>query len=145
MPQPHTTPEPQPVSPNYYELSGDGITITYGPNGPIYADKGRWALGYQHGSRDLDFYENDLRVVTLDDLGTCVSITLADSSNADWKTATLVLPKVVLRAGFGRSVQVETVLITTVHSRASGSAEGQVEKYTVTKLTGQATLRIGAR
>jgi hypothetical protein len=58
--------------------------------------------------------------------------------DADWTTATLLIPTTVLAAGQPATVQTE--LITTVHNGPlSGIGQPQRDHYTVTPLTGQAS------
>jgi hypothetical protein len=71
-------------------------------------------------------------------LGTCVTVTLKIIPDVDLRTATLLIPTVVL--GAQTSAPVHTELIRTVH--ASTFAEighPQRDHYTVTSLTGQAS------
>jgi hypothetical protein len=67
-----------------------------------------------------------------------VTVTLQTTVDADWKTATLLIPTVVLAAG--QPTMVHTELITTVHnSTLTGLGHPQRDHYTVTRLIGEAS------
>jgi hypothetical protein len=130
-------------SPNQFHLHGShmlgqSIRISYYPDGagPLTPD-GPIILAYQDAHRSLIFRGKAAQVVPVADLGTCVTVTLQKPIDADWTTATLLVPNVVLAAGQPTTVQ--TDLITTVHNGAlSGFGHPQRDHYTVTSLTGEA-------
>jgi hypothetical protein len=128
-------------SPNQYHLHGhgDGVQISYYPTGagPLTAD-GPIILAYQDVHRSLTFRGKQAQVVPVANLGTCVTVTLPTTVDADWKTATLLIPTVVLAAG--QPTTVHTELITTVHnSTLTGLGHPQRDHYTVTRLIGEAS------
>ena len=59
------------TSPNQYHLQGDGIAVSYYPDGsgPPVAGRGRLRLVYQDTHQAQSFYDNDLRTVAVPDLG----------------------------------------------------------------------------
>jgi hypothetical protein len=131
-------------SPNQYHLHGShllghSIRISYYPDGAgLLTPDGPIILAYQDAHRSLIFRGKAAQVAPVADFGTCVTVTLQKPIDADWTTATLLVPNVVLAAG--QSTTVQTELITTVHNGAlSGFGHPQRDHYTVTPLTGEAS------
>jgi hypothetical protein len=123
-------------------LLGHSISISYYPGGagPVTTD-GPVILAYQDTHQTLTFRKKHTEVVPVAGLGTCVTVTIRPTVDADSTTATLLIPGVALTAG--QPATVETELITTVHHGPdSGFGDPQRDHYTVTALTGQA--RLGA-
>lgn len=60
------------TSPDHYQLSGGGISITYLPTGA----GGLVHLQYQDGLRTLNFTGDQIRTVEVPDIGSIVSVTL---------------------------------------------------------------------
>jgi hypothetical protein len=126
-------------SPNQYHMDGHGVRISYYPTGagPLTVD-GPIILAYQDVHRSLTFRGKQAQAVPVANLGTCVTVTLQKTVDADWTTATLLIPTVVLAPGQPTTVQTE--LITTVHNGTlSGIGHPQRDHYTVTPLTGEAS------
>jgi hypothetical protein len=125
------------TSPDHYQLSGGGISITYLPVGV----GGLAHLQYQDGQRTLNFTGDQIRKVEVADLGIVVSVTLALTVDSGSTTFSVLIPKVTLVAGPGASAPICTLGITTVHrlSLVPQLNLGQDELYTVTHLTGTAS------
>ena len=131
-------------SPNQFHLHGShllghSIRISYYPGGagPITKD-GPVILAYQDANQTLTFREKQTEVVPVAGLGTCVTVTIRPTIDADSTTATLLVPRVALAAGHPATV--ETELITTLHHGPdSGFGDPQRDHYTVAALTGQAS------
>ena len=142
-PQSVPTAAPQaaaPCSPNQYHLHGHGVCISYYPGGagPVTVD-GPIILTYQDTHRTLVFRGKQVDVVDVPELGTCVTVTLDLTVDAGSTTATLLIPTVVLPAGGSTAVQTE--LITTSHLFfATGIGHPQRDRYTVTRLSGEASI-----
>ena len=148
-PQPVSTAAPEAagdsISPTQYHLHGDGVWISYYPDGagPV-TDDGPVIVAYRDLHQSLTFRGKQATVDTIG-LGTCVTVTLQFTdlrrSGASYSTtATILIPHVVLAAGQPATVQTE--LITAVHDnpgplRFFGGP--QLDSYTVTRLTGQAS------
>jgi hypothetical protein len=132
------------AAPNQYHLSGGGISISYFPNGrgPI-GPAGAIHLIYQDGMQTLSFTKDEIRVVNVPDLGTILSVTLHIIPDVGSTTFSLLLPQVRLADHLGASASVHTDAITTLHKSTLFPLPGtQVESYTVTALTGTATIGI---
>jgi hypothetical protein len=144
-----STPQPTPtaaeagndtVSPNQYRLHGARVRINYFPRGggPLTAD-GPIMLVYQDSHRSLAFRGRQADVVPVADFGTCVTVTIETMGDAEWRTATLLVPTVVLIPG--RPAKIKTVVINAVHSLGlAGVGHPQRTTYRVTTLTGEASL-----
>jgi hypothetical protein len=129
------------VRPNQYVLAGDGISVSYFPEGfgPILKD-GPDRLFYQDANRHLVFNGSEIRKVEVPDLGTILSVTIVQTVDVGSTTFSFILPHVNLPQGPHPSVAIHTEGITTVH-RAFVLLIGhpQVETYSVTCLTGTAS------
>ncbi len=113
--------------------------MTRNPGGPI-TQEGRVAVTYHDAQRSLSVHPELVRKAAVADLGICVSFNLASDSDGGTTTATILIPDIVLDPS-GASVSMETVMITTHHKcRVDASDESQREHYTVTTLTGTATM-----
>jgi hypothetical protein len=131
-------------SPNQFHLHGShllghSIRISYYPDGagPV-TNEGPVILAYHDAHQTLTFHKQRTEVVPVGGLGTCVTVTIHPTIDADSITATLLVPGVALVAG--QPATVETELITTLHHGPdSGFGDPQRDHYTVTALTGQAS------
>jgi hypothetical protein len=126
-------------APNQYHLHAHGIQISYYPDGagPLTTD-GPIILAYQDTDYSATFRGGQAHVVAVEGLGTCVTVTLHFTADVGSRTATVLIPTVVL--GAQTSAPVHTELIRTVHnSTFAGIGHPQRDHYTVTSLTGQAS------
>ena len=128
------------TSPNQYHLQGGGISVAYYPDGfgPILQGCGPLHLVYQDAFRSLAFYGYEVRTVQVPDLGTVVSVTIAETVDTGYTSFSLLVPDVDLPTDQS-SVFINTEGITTVH-RIFVALIGhpQSETYTVTPLNGTA-------
>ena len=124
------------ASPNQYHLAGDGLTVSYFPEGFGPAGPGGPArLFYQ----DTVFNGDQIRSAEVEDLGTIISVTLKQTVDVGATTFSLVLPLVLLPNGLHASAPIETDGITTFHrSFITGIGHAQRETYCVTSLRGTA-------
>lgn len=130
------------TSPNQYHLNGGGVSVSYYPDGfgPPIEGRGSLRLVYQDVHQSRSFYDNDVRTVTVPDLGTVVSVTLVMTVDTGSTTFSLLVPDVDLPEG-QNSVFIDTDGITTVH-RIFVALIGhpQSETYSVTGLCGTAAV-----
>jgi len=127
------------VTPNLYQLAGDGIHFslrTEGFRAPF--------VNYQDAHRTLTFSADQVRLVDVPDLGTIVSVTLLLTPDAGSTTFSVLLPQVNLPNHLGASERVRTRGITTVHkfSIAPQFDIEQREFYTPVRLKGSASRTI---
>jgi len=127
------------LTPNFYQLAGDGIHFslrTEGFRAPF--------VNYQDATRTLTFSGDQVRLVDVPDLGTVVSVTLLLTPDAGSTTFSVLLPQVNLPDQLGASERVRTQAITTVHkfSIAPQFDIGQREFYTSVRLKGTASRTI---
>ena len=127
------------VTPNLYQLAGDGIHFSYRTEGfraPF--------VNYQDAHRTLTFTGDQVRLVDVPDLGTVVSVTLLLTPDSGSTTFSVLLPQVNLPNHVGTSDRVRTKGITTVHkfSIAPQFDIGQREFYTSVRLKGTASRAI---
>jgi hypothetical protein len=132
------------TSPNQYHLQGDGIAVSYYPDGsgPPVAGRGRLRLVYQDTHQAQSFYDDDLRTVAVPDLGSVVSVTIVKTIDTGDTTFSVLVPDVQL-PDQQNSAHVHTEGIATMH-RIFVAAIGhpQTETYSVTPLCGTATAGI---
>jgi len=97
---------------------------------------------YHDPRQTQNFIGNQIRTVEVPDLGTVVSVTLSITVDSGSTTFSVLLPQVNLPNQPGASVFIRTTGITTLHrlSIVPGLNFGQQEIYTVTRLTGTASL-----
>jgi hypothetical protein len=141
QPAPNAAPEnlSQTGAPNQYHLHAHGIQISYYPDGagPLTTD-GPIVLAYQDTDYSATFRGSQAHVVAVEGLGTCVTVTLKIIPDVGSRTATLLIPTVVL--GAQTSAPVHTELIRTVHASIFAEiGHPQRDHYTVTSLTGRAS------
>jgi hypothetical protein len=122
------------AKPNLYELSGDGIKITY----TLQPIAGPPQFNYDDGKLSLQFKGGEIRTVATDELGTLVSVTIHLEIDRGSTTFTVLIPKVSL--GGSTSEPIKTVGITTVHQRpvVGPTPQGQDDLYTVHPMEGTA-------
>ena len=130
------------AAPNQYHLHGGGISVSYYPDGfgPLIQGRGRLRLVYQDAFRSLSFYDDEVRIVDVPDLGTIVSVTLVMTVDTGSTTFSVLIPGVQLPQDQS-SVSIHTDGITTIH-RVFVALIGhpQSETYTVTPLHGTAAV-----
>jgi hypothetical protein len=88
------------------------------------------------------FSKNEIRTVSVPDLGEIVSVTLQMSIDTGSTTLSLLLPVVnILQGGPVSAVPVSTDVILTTHSGPFGPplGQGQKEHYTIVPMTGTAS------
>jgi hypothetical protein len=126
----------RPMAPNVYQLSGGQMRINYSTT----SINGQPHFTYEDGARTLSFAGSQIRQ-TKTEIGTLVSVTIHMTVDAGSTTFTLLLPVVNL-AQPSSPAQIQTYGTTTAHrfSVIPKMNEGQIETYTVTELSGTASL-----
>jgi hypothetical protein len=128
------------TSPNHYQLSGGGISITYLPTGA----GGLAHLQYQDSQRNMNFMGDQIRRVDVPDLGSVVSVTLILTVDSGSTTFSVLIPQTTVQNMTGASAHIQTDGITTVHRFGLVPAFnlGQDELYTVHPLHGTGSVTI---
>jgi hypothetical protein len=117
---------------NLFELSGDGIQITYSTTSLI----GKPQFNYHDATRALTFMGDQIQVVQ-SGLGTLVSVVIHQTIDAGSTTFTLLLPRVSLN--LVDLANISTSGITALHKMSIvGPPNGQTDFYTVHPLHGTA-------
>jgi len=126
----------QPMAPNMYQLAGGHLSVTYSTT----SINGQPHLNYQDGSQTLSFIGNQIRQ-TKTDIGTLVSVTVRMAADSGSTEFSLLVPAVKLTDPSSPAI-IHTYGITTVHkfSTVAAANHGQVENYTTTELSGNASL-----
>jgi hypothetical protein len=121
-------------APNLYNVSGGGIHVVYSTSGI----DGKPHLSYHDSFRSLNFTGDQIRTVSVGDLGTIVSVTVFMTVDTGSTSFSLIVPPVNLGGNF--SVPISTDGITTAHrfSVVPAFSLGQRNFYTVTAMTGTA-------
>jgi hypothetical protein len=123
---------------NSYQLSGDGITISYSSTalagGPLFH--------YQDRRNKKDFKGKEVRTET-SELGTLVSVNLELLVDRGSTTFTVLIPRVNVGSS-GPSADVSTYGFTTEHRTSIGGPimPGQLDTYAAIELKGKAELRL---
>lgn len=120
--------------PNLFELSGDGIHVTYSTSG----FDGQPHFSYHDAHQAKQFIGNQIRTVQTE-IGTLVTVTLVLLVDAGSTTFTALIPTVNLRTS--DSVHITADGVTTLHRTSIiGPPQGQSEFYTVHRMQGTASL-----
>jgi hypothetical protein len=121
------------TKPNLYELSGDGIKITY----TLQPIAGPPQFNYDDGKLSHLFTGKDIRTIDAE-IGTLVSVTIHLTPDSGSTSFTVLIPKVGL--GQSTSEPITTIGITTVHRRRvpGPTPQGQDDLYTVHPMQGTA-------
>jgi hypothetical protein len=126
------------VAPNLYDLSGrlpggHTLHVTYSTRG----FDGKPHLSYQDGTQGLSFSGDQIRVVEAD-IGMLVSVTIRMTVDTGSTSFSVLIPRVNLPAGPGQSAPIASDGITTVHRFSVLPMHGQLDLYSVVKLSGTA-------
>jgi len=129
------------VAPNQWDLAGAGIRVRYS-NLPLLGLAGVTHLLYQDGTHNQRFSGDQVRVVTVPDLGTFVSVTIQTTVDMGSTTFSLLLPQTnIVQQGPVSSVPISTQGVITHHSGSivPPLLHGQHEFYNVVALYGTAS------
>ena len=119
--------------PNQYQLTGDGLQITYTPGN----DNGQPQLGYQGSHGNLTFTANDIRSEeTLP--GTLITIFLVRTVDTGSVTLTLLLPGVNLAGTTEQPIQTIAIETQNLFSILDRNKARQTQTYQVYNLQGTA-------
>lgn len=124
------------ATPNSFDLSGQAIHVGYTTSGI----DGKPHLSYQDTSRSLTFTGPDQIETVETALGSVVSVTIFRTIDAGSTSFSVLIPR--LDIGPGERAAVHTEAITTIHrfSIIPKLNTGQLDRYTVTRLHGSATV-----
>jgi hypothetical protein len=121
--------------PNHYSLNG------YGPLQVIYAStgfRGEPQLTYQDARQSLQFSGNAIQQVD-SDVGTLVSVTIAETTDTGSTTFSLLIPRVTLWNG--QPAHIRTFGVTALHRLTiEGPVNGQLDTYHTHHLSGTASV-----
>jgi hypothetical protein len=128
------------ISPNFYELAGGGISVSYIPSGA----GGQAFFTYHDGNRTLSLHGAEVHRVEVPNLGSVVSVTTVPTVDNGFTTFSILIPAVNLPNQRGALAPITSEGITTVHrfSLVPALNGGQRECYTVTEMRGTAESRI---
>jgi hypothetical protein len=119
--------------PNFYQVTGDGITVTYSTTSIF----GGPHFNYKEGTTDLSFTGDQIKVTTVPLLGTVVSVVTRLTIDSGSTSFSLLIPRVNLGNSF--SVNITTLGISTEHKFSiAGPVAPQSDLYTPHVLTGTA-------
>lgn len=125
------------ASPDVYELSGDGVAVSYFPKRAA----GVARFTYHDSRRAENFVGDQIRVDPISDLGTVVSVTIASTVDVGSTSFSVLIPDINLPNRPGSSTAVFTEGITTFHRFSFlPPNQRQRETYTVIPLRGTASL-----
>lgn len=126
-------PTPEFQQANLFELSGDGIQVTYSSS----SIAGTPLFSYRDGSINRLFSDAEIESVTTE-LGELLTVTLEQIPDLRIVTFTLILPVVnVLPGSAGTHIHVPGIT-TTTHTSIAGSVLGPAKTYSQVDLKGTA-------
>jgi hypothetical protein len=119
--------------PNQYQLTSDGLQITYTPGN----DNGQPQLGYQGSHGNLTLTANDIRNEETV-LGTLITIFLVRTVDTGSVTLTLLLPGVNLAGTTEQPIQTIAIETQNLFSILDRNKARQTQTYQVYNLQGTA-------
>jgi hypothetical protein len=89
------------AAPNQYHLTGDGISVSYYPEGqgPIVNGQGPVVLAYEDGDQQHAFPSNQVDVIGVADVGTLVRAKLSPPLAEGVTAFSVMIPPVALDDG----------------------------------------------
>jgi hypothetical protein len=123
------------TTPTTFDVSGDGLHVTYTTAGP----DGQPVLVFVSPTQTLRFAGSEIRTVAAPEVGTLVSVMVRRTIDTGSTSFTLVLPRVGLSAE-DPEAPVTVLGITTAHrfSVLRRLNRGQLDGYSEVRLTGTA-------
>ena len=125
------TPVPPPA-PNYYQVSGGGLQITY----ITQAGDGKPLFSYKDPSRTLEFSGDQIRTIGTED-GTLVTVTIIPTVDSGTTTFSLLVPVVNLDETLEAPISTEGITSDHKFSIIRKDNEGQLKTYKFTGLGAQ--------
>ena len=125
--------QPATQIPNQYQLSGKHLHVTYSTT----SFDGKPRFTYQDRQQTLSFSGDEIRSVEAE-VGILVSVTIRMTVDTGGTTFSILLPHVQIPGE--QTVPVKTFGITTIHKFSVIPISGQRDFYTVTRLSGSASL-----
>jgi hypothetical protein len=120
------------IAPNLYELSGEGIAITYSTT----SLDGKPRLSYSKGRQTLSFSGDEIDSLQTD-IGTLVSVVIANIPDRGTTIFSVLLPSI--RLGDSGKQSFRTLGITTVtKTTIAGPPQGAQQTYKTVALRGSA-------
>jgi hypothetical protein len=116
-------------TPNQYDLTGEGITISYSTT----SIDGKPRLRYKKGRTALDFAGDEIRTADTE-VGALVSVTIAKTVDRGFTDFSFLLPTINLttaKQSF-RTIGITTVVKTTI----GGPVKGPLQTYKSVDLSG---------
>lgn len=124
-----------PRVPNFYQVSGDGITVTYSTSSFL----GGPHFQYQQGTINRTFSGSEIQVTDVPLLGTVVSVLISLTVDSGSTSFSLLIPRVNL--GTSMAVDITTLGISTEHKFSIvGPIAPQSDLYTPHVMTGKARM-----
>ncbi len=120
-------------NPNQYQLTSDGLQITYTPSN----DNGQPQLGYQGSHGNLTFTANDIRSEETVP-GTLITVFLVRTVDTGSVTLTLLLPGVNLAGTTEQPIQTIAIETQNLFSILDRNKARQTQTYQVYNLQGTA-------
>lgn len=137
----NTRQEEGPVgAPNQYHLTGDGVTVSYYPEGqgPIVDGQGPVVLAYEDADQQHAFPADQVDVTGVADVGTLVTAKLSPPLAKGVTAFSVMIPPVAFDDGEADpSVSLHVAAITT-QTRTPPVADTQQATYKVTRMHGHA-------
>ena len=120
------------VTPNLYDLTGDGVTVSYSTS----SISGKPLFSYKKGRTSLNFSGDEITTQETE-IGDLVSVTIAKTVDRGFTSFSVLIPSIKLPASGKQSFR--TVGITTVHTTSiGGPVKGAGETYKTVDLRGSA-------
>jgi hypothetical protein len=123
----------QTISPNLYDLQGQGITVNYSTS----SIAGKPQLTYKKGRQTLNFSGDEIGVLDTP-VGTLVTVTIAVIADLGSTTFSVLLPRISLASGGAKQTFTTIGITTTNKTSIAGPVKGAQQTYKVVALRGTA-------
>ncbi|HWH12944.1 MAG TPA: hypothetical protein VG165_17620 [Solirubrobacteraceae bacterium] len=123
-------------TPNRYELTGGGLTVTYTTTGI----DGQPHLQYHHGAVSKAFVGSDQIQAVETDLGTVVSVPIFVTIDSGSTSFSLLIPRVNMSPGEHIAISTDGITATHRFSVVPAFDHGQLDAYAVTPMHGTADI-----
>jgi hypothetical protein len=123
----------QKITPNQFDLQGQGISINYSTSGIA----GKPLMTVKKGRQTLNFTGDEI-VVLGTIIGSLITVTIARTADRGFTTFSFLLPAIELSSATNKP-SFQTIGLTTVHKTTiAGPVKGPQQSYKTTPLRGTA-------
>ena len=121
------------TTPNLFNLSGEGITVTYSTT----SIDGKPRFTFTRGQKTLSFSGDQIESISINNVGTLVSVVIANIPDKSVTTFSILLPAIRLQSSKKQAFRTIGV-ITESKTTIAGPPPGVQQTYKIVALRGSA-------